>query len=140
MSEIEDSDAVRRLKARERFDQLYSDRLKARAASEDPGLPEDDESAQERDDMIGGTRLCALSWEAHRPAEANWALPSACAASYVLLQATFRAQDYPLCAHVLGKPEPIGVRTQCVGSKDVHPCQGVVRVPNQRLYLQSTIG
>jgi hypothetical protein len=40
----------RRLKARERFDQLYSGWLNARAASEDPRLPEDDESAQERAD------------------------------------------------------------------------------------------
>jgi hypothetical protein len=41
---------ARQLKARDRFRRLYSDWLNARAASEDPRLPEDDESARERAD------------------------------------------------------------------------------------------
>jgi|HubBroStandDraft_1064217.scaffolds.fasta_scaffold1732172_1 hypothetical protein len=49
MSETQER-SPRKRNARDRFEQLYSDWLNARAATRDPRLPDDDESGRERDD------------------------------------------------------------------------------------------
>jgi hypothetical protein len=48
-------------KARDRFDELYSDWLNARAATRDPRLPKDEECSRERDDRRDAAARALLS-------------------------------------------------------------------------------
>jgi hypothetical protein len=59
---------ARQLKARVRFDHLYSDWLNARAAAEDLHLPTDDDSVMERDDRRDAAARALLA----EPSTLSW--------------------------------------------------------------------